>query len=74
MGGGLEIRNAAGEVVCRRKGSDYFGTDLLTFRASGDANEVFSFVCIDGWANFKFFAPLPGIWAEKPECLPRLAP
>ncbi len=38
----------------------------------GDANEVFSFTCLGGGATFKFFAPLPGIWAEKPEWLPRL--
>ena len=73
MGGGMEIRNGAGEVVVRLKGGDYYGIGLLTFRAKGDANEVFSFTCIDGSATFKFFAPLPGIWAEKPEWLPRLA-
>ena len=72
MGGGMEIRNGAGEVIARRKGSDYFGIDLLTFRAKGDANEVFSFTCLDGGATFKFFSPLPGVWAEKPEWLPRL--
>ncbi len=71
MGGGMEIRNAAGEVVARMKGSDYYGIGLLTFRATGDANEVFSFTCLNGNATFKFFAPLPGIWAEKPEWLPR---
>ena len=72
MGGGFEIRNAAGEVVCGRKAGDYFGTDCLTFRATGDANEVFSFTCLNGGATFKFFSPLPGVWAEKPEWLPRL--
>ncbi len=72
MGGGFEVRNAAGEVVVRRKGSDYFGTDCITFRATGNTNEIFSFTCLGGGATFKFFAPLPGIWAEKPEWLPRL--
>ena len=72
MGGGMEIRNTAGEVVARMKGDDYYGIGLLTFRATGDANEVFSFTCLNGNATFKFFAPLPGIWAEKPEWLPRL--
>ena len=73
MGGGLEFRNAAGEVVCRRPREDYDGTDSVVLRATGDANEVFSFTCLNRNASFKFFAPLPGIWAEKPEWLPRMA-
>ena len=71
MGGGMEIRNGAGEVVCRRGAGDYYGIALLTFRASGGANEVFSFTCLNDFAVFKFFAPLSGLWAEKPEWLPR---
>lgn len=72
MGGGLEIKNAAGEVVARREATDYFGSECVRFKTSGTENEVFSFTTLDAGASFKFFAPLPGIWAEKPEYLPRL--
>ena len=66
--GGIEIRDEEGEVVQRLERDDYSGSKCLLFTPPQDA--IWSFRCLDTSINMKFYAPLPGIWADDPSYLP----
>ena len=68
QGGGIEIRDEDGEIVQRLEKDDYFGSKCLLFTPKQDA--IWSFRCLDDSVNFKFYDPLPGIWADDPSYLP----
>ena len=71
LSGGVEIRDAEGDIVYRYEPSDYVGTKCLQLKTSGSGAEIWSFKTIGrGGASFKFYAPLPGIWSDDPETLP----
>ena len=73
-GGGLEIRNARGELVCSHRATcDYDSAKCLSFRSDSAENEIWSFTVLDRWVRFRFFDPLPGIWADDPADLPTVA-
>ena len=73
-GGGLEIRNARGELVCSHRATcDYDGAKCLVFKSDSAENEIWSFTVLDRWGRFHFFDPLPGIWADDPADLPTVA-
>ena len=68
--GGIELRNPKGEIVKGSAPAGGQGYSYYTLKPESDAAEIWS-VKMKGWADFKFFAPLSGIFAEKPEWLPR---
>ena len=68
QGGGIEIRDEDGEVVQRLEKTDYAGSKCFFFTPKQDA--IWSIRCLETSANFKFFAPLPGILADDPSFLP----
>ena len=68
QGGGIEIRDEDGEIVHRLEKADYQGSKCLLFTPKQDA--IWSFRCLEGSMNMKFFDPLPGIWADDPSYLP----
>ena len=68
QGGGFEIRDEDGEVVQRLEKTDYAGSKCVFFTPKQDA--IWSIRCLETSANFKFFAPMPGILADDPAFLP----
>ena len=68
--GGLELRNAAGDVVVSEPGDMYSGPKFFSFRS--ERNEIWSFTALGQGATLKFFEPLTGIWADDPAWLPTL--
>ena len=70
--GDASVFNAKGELVqeCKKK---WLGFNYVSVKPASDAAEIWS-VSIPKSATIKFFAPLSGIVAEKPEWLPRRKP
>jgi hypothetical protein len=68
QGGGIEIRDEEGELVQHLEKDDYSGSKCILFTPKQDA--IWSFRCLNDSVNFKFYDPLPGIWADDPSYLP----
>ena len=67
--GEADVFNAKGELVQECK-KNWNGYNYVTVKPASDAAEIWS-VTVKKNAAIKFFAPLSGIIAEKPEWLPR---
>ena len=70
QGGGIEVRNAAGESVFRLAEDEYSGSKCFTLRNESGKSEIWSFTALGKGLTVKFFDPLPGIWADDPAWLP----
>ena len=64
----IEIRDEDGEIVQHLERDDYSGSKCILFTPKQDA--IWSFRCLNDSVNLKFYAPLPGIWADDPSYLP----
>ncbi len=67
--GTIEIRNAKGELVRTLAYNERTGATYFDCTSASGKTEVWSFTVVDK-ANFKFFAPATGIWADRPELVP----
>ncbi len=72
--GDAEVRNAAGRIVGAYAGAEDAakGAKYIRFKPTSKKSEIYS-VRVFKFAHVKFFHPLTGVIAEKPEWLPRLA-
>ncbi len=67
--GVIEIRNAKGELVKTLAYDDRKGGTYAQCKSASGKAEVWSFTVLDK-ANFKFFAPATGVWADRPDAVP----
>ena len=73
--GGLDVRNAAGELAGSVRQDDYDGRHVFDLEPHSGHPEVWSFTTPPGGRTrvMRFHAPLSGYWADDPADLPGFA-